>query len=243
MPQELVNIKNNNNKSLVWDSTLARIVDSVLCFLWQDNVVLGMTTAYSLHDRVLRERKRPSLTSTNACIVRPVFGDAVKKKLFIPTAIDAYNHHMNGVDLNNQLRLRITVCRPFERRTWRPLWNWLLDICCVNAFLIWQGDQQDLGHRAHRQFRRSLCDQLLLYSQKDSSSSGHYWSSFKKRNFCIWCKKHAEDYQPRKRRKFGTEIDSNARFRGVSCLGGCKACGVYLCRKGACFERYHSQRR
>ena len=62
-----------------------------------------MTTAYSLYQTVWRERRRPALTSTNAYIVRPVFGDAVKKWLQIPLAIDEYNYGINGVDRANQL--------------------------------------------------------------------------------------------------------------------------------------------
>jgi hypothetical protein len=57
-----------------------------------------MTTAYSFDQSVWRERKRPALTSTNAYIVWPVFGDAVKKWLEIPLVIDEYNHGMNSVD-------------------------------------------------------------------------------------------------------------------------------------------------
>jgi hypothetical protein len=136
LPQELVELKERNS-ALVWDSTLARIINSVYCFLWQDNnAVLGITTAYSLLQRVRRKRKRPALTSTNARIVRPVFGNAIRKWLWIPLAIDAYNHHMNAVDRNNQLRRTMTVCRPQEQRVWRPQWLWLLDICLVNSFLI-----------------------------------------------------------------------------------------------------------
>ena len=63
--------------------------------------MLGITIAYSLSERTLCERKRLALTSTNARIVRPVFGDAVRKWLYIPTVIDSYNHYINGVDRNN----------------------------------------------------------------------------------------------------------------------------------------------
>jgi hypothetical protein len=70
-----------------------------------------MTTAYTLHQTIWRERKRPALTSINAHIVRPVFGDAVKKWLEIPLAIDEYNHGMNGVNRANQLRRNYTVHR------------------------------------------------------------------------------------------------------------------------------------
>jgi len=37
----------------------------------------------------------------------PVFRDSHRKLLHIPLAIDAYNHHMGGVDQNNQLRANL----------------------------------------------------------------------------------------------------------------------------------------
>jgi len=46
-----------------------------------NNAVLSITTAYCLHQVVQRWRKRPGDTSTNARIVRPVFGDDVRKLL------------------------------------------------------------------------------------------------------------------------------------------------------------------
>jgi hypothetical protein len=82
---------------------LTEIVNSTLYFLWQDNnAVLGLTTAHYLkNDIVERLQKRPSPTSVNAAIVRPVFGNEAYKRLHIPRAIDDYNHYMNGVDLSN----------------------------------------------------------------------------------------------------------------------------------------------
>jgi hypothetical protein len=60
-----------------------------------------MTTAYDLIKKVLRLRKRLSNTSIHGNIVRPVFGDAHEKLLFIPRYINNYNHYINGVDRNN----------------------------------------------------------------------------------------------------------------------------------------------
>ena len=122
IPQQLLDLK-QHNRALVWNSCIGVVVYSVLCFLWQDNnAVLGITTAYSLGTLIERLRTRPSLTSTNAHIVRPVFGDQKKKLLQIPYAIDEYNHHMNGVDRNNQLRKGMSVILARQQRTWRPAW-------------------------------------------------------------------------------------------------------------------------
>jgi hypothetical protein len=63
--------------------------------------MLKIITAYSFSERTLRKRRRPALISINARIVRLVFGDAIKKWLYISTAIDAYNHYINGVNRSN----------------------------------------------------------------------------------------------------------------------------------------------
>jgi hypothetical protein len=43
-------------------------------------------------------RARPKITSDNRRILQPVFDGQPFKELFIPRAIDDYNHHMKGVD-------------------------------------------------------------------------------------------------------------------------------------------------
>jgi Transposase IS4 len=143
-----------HNRGLVWNSALAEIVESTLCFLWQDNnAVLSLTTAhYFKDDTVERLRKRPAPTSTNARIIRPVFRDLPAKWLRIPRAIDDYNHYMNGVDRSNQLRGNFTAHRAYERRVWRPLWYYILDVCAVNSYLIWKGDIKDKSKRGQRLF-------------------------------------------------------------------------------------------
>ncbi len=96
------------------------IVDNVLCLVWQDNnLVLALSTIHFPLDIVERLRKRPRKTSINAGIVLKVFGGDVIKKLPIPTFIDDYNHHMNGVDIANQMRASYTTHRFTEC-------NWLL---------------------------------------------------------------------------------------------------------------------
>jgi hypothetical protein len=81
-------------------------IKNVFYFIWQDNnAVLGLTTAYSLHrlkeDTIIRNRKRPKLTSKIARITRPIFRDLPRKWVPIPWVINDYNHHINGVDLAN----------------------------------------------------------------------------------------------------------------------------------------------
>jgi hypothetical protein len=226
IPSWLIDLK-KHNRGLVWNSMLAEVVDLTLCFLWQDNnAVLGITTAYCLkNETILRLRKRPSPTSTNARIVRPVFGNATSKWLAIPLAIDRYNHHMNGVDRANQLRRNLTVHRKYERRTWRPQWYWVVDTCCVNSYLIWKGQLLDRGHRKHRHFREELSEILRNWPYEEEEQypqnrrseptlfnnnvSEHTWEAYKKRGYCIWCKEHPEEWIPHRPGNPLTEIVNN----------------------------------
>jgi Transposase IS4 len=193
-------------------------VGQTLIFIWQDNnTVLGITTAHCLKNETIEKlRKRPSPTSTNARIVRPVFGDKPQKLLHIPRAIDDYNRFMNDMDRANQLRKNLTVNRPYKRRVWRPLWYYLLDICAINSGLIW--DKLHLGQcqkkRGHRRFRENLIQALLSTPYTESTShhkwskpvhlpnqevEGHQWNRLQKRGYCVWCKIHSKEWKPKKK--------------------------------------------
>ena len=94
-------------------------------------------------------RRRPRETSTNATKVRAVFGTASKKALPIPCIIDDYNHHMGGVDIADQLRGYYAVQLPV-RRTWMPLFFWLLDTSIVNSYLIFKKNGNVINHKNFR---------------------------------------------------------------------------------------------
>jgi Transposase IS4 len=141
-PLELQSYLDNNNE-LVWDSTITQVVDdNTICFIWQDNkAVATISTAHSLHreeDKIQRHRKSPKINSDNQRILRPVFQGLPFKDLFIPKAIDDYNHHMKGVDQADQLRANFTCHRKQNYRTWWPLFYFLIDVACVNAYLLWK---------------------------------------------------------------------------------------------------------
>jgi hypothetical protein len=181
-----------------------RVIENVLCFIRQDNnAVLGLTTAHSLHrpegDTIIRNRKRPKQTSTNARITHPIFNDLPRKRLLIPRVIDDYNHHMNGVDLANQFRAWVTTSRPGIYKAWQPLWYWLLDICACNAFLIWKTTHLELdlsSTRLHRQFQEVLIQALLDIPGEGHTTvalPGHFMTRLATRSQCEWCKAHPEE--------------------------------------------------
>lgn len=251
-PPDLIRIK-EHNRLYLWDSCIARIIENVLCFAWQDNnTVLGLTTAHSLHraeDTISRDRKRPKLTSTNAKITRPIFGDYHRKALEIPGVIDDYNHHMNGVDLANQLRAWMTCQRPGVYKPWQPLWYWLLDICACNAYLIWKSSHLELDQwstRLHRKFQEGLIDALLhvpderptpIQTQVEKDPScGHRGRRMPSMKNCTYCLR-----QTSQKRRFGTEIINEAQpNRARRSNFGCIDCDVNLCKEGPCWDQWHA---
>src|SRR5277367_74419 len=111
-------------------------------------------------------RNRPPNTSTNATIVRKVFGELARMELEIPCFINDYNHHMNSVDLANQFRQAYNT-QQIAYRTWIPLLHWILDQAAINAFKIAVilGIQLKDNHSIHLEFRRALYRRLLDYSK------------------------------------------------------------------------------
>jgi hypothetical protein len=89
--------------------------------------------------------------------VRAVFGSESKKKLLIPKIIDDYNHHMNGVDVADQLRSYYNT-QQTVRRNWMPLFFWLLDTVIINSYRI----TRTLGSTyAQKEFRHELIWDLI----------------------------------------------------------------------------------
>jgi hypothetical protein len=141
------------DKKLEWDTLSGIVIDDVLAILWMDNgPVTMLSTIHQINgdeNRIERVRRRPRETSTNATKVRAIFGSASKKSLPIPIVIDDYNHFMGGVDIADQLRgyynTQLSV-----RRTWMPLFFWLLDTAIVNSYLILKKSGKNINHKDFR---------------------------------------------------------------------------------------------
>ena len=72
--------------------------------------------------------------------------------------INAYNHHMGGVDIGNQYWAAFTTLQHQNQRYWKPLFYYLLDIALVNSYLLYKaywglviGDPKRY-RRDHRRF-------------------------------------------------------------------------------------------
>jgi hypothetical protein len=66
--------------------------------------VLGISIVLSIDNRMLRNHKKPSTTSTSAKTARVSFGeDKYTKDLWILCFFDAYNHEIEHMDRADQL--------------------------------------------------------------------------------------------------------------------------------------------
>lgn len=139
LPSQFTILKGRFASSLPWNTLFAKVVENTLCLAWQDNnIVLALSSVHTVdqaEDFRAKLQKRPAKTSTNGRIVRQIFGQSYTKELIIPRFIDDYNHHMGGVDLANQFR-EVYEVRRTTQRNWWPLFYWLLDMACINAYRL-----------------------------------------------------------------------------------------------------------
>ena len=161
-PKEL---KIPKKTKMEWNFKSAVEVDKVLAILWIDNgPVTMLSTIHGLKEpswQVEKNRKRPRKSSLNAEKVRKIFGNKSRQNLMIPRVIDSYNLHMGGVDIADQLMSYNSV-QLTTRRTWMPLFFWILDIALVNSYKLaglngWTKSQVD--------FRKELVWSLIRIAE------------------------------------------------------------------------------
>jgi hypothetical protein len=130
------------------------IGNDIMQFAWKDNalVLFLSTTSSDEISMVIRNRKRPSTTSTSAKTARKPFGSEPRKDLPIPKFVDDYNHLMNQVDVGDQLRSTNPGNRRNKRGGWHALWNFLFHVTIVNSYLL-------SGYELASKFRVDLQDQ------------------------------------------------------------------------------------
>ena len=168
----LTELRSTWNAVLEWGTLYSKLSEDgeVMEFAWKDqNVVLFMTTIHTGKETVIKSRRRPAETSTNAKTSRAPFGDQAVKDMPIPEFIDMYNHHMNGVDQADQLRSYYNTQRT-HNKTWKPLWHFLLDTAVSNAYKI----AHSLGGKpyggknvaSHKAFRIDLARELFNHSER-----------------------------------------------------------------------------
>jgi Transposase IS4 len=175
---------------------------------------------------------------------------------------------MKGVDQADQLRANFTCHCKQNYRTWWLLFYFLIDVACVNAYLLWKWSSTansataERTYNGHRDFMKALCTQLLHSNdpikKKERSptpptqglTSQHKQVPSKVHGRCEWGRLHPPGC-PRKRspkkRAFGADITSTVN-NGASeaILGGstthmkCGKCQIFLCIEGECWRHYHN---
>ena len=150
-------------------------------------------------------------------------------QLGCPQAISDYFHHARAVDVINQLHYSYLPGRK-SRKCWTRLVWWLIDICVLNAYRLWQCDHPT---ESHLNFRIALMHELMDQVPEErrphrqstpphaatALAKDHYPMHVSEQRDCIVCSKASIN------RKRTTLI--------------CHACQVHLC-SGDCWSQHHT---
>ena len=254
-PEELKALTKEKKR---WGFRSGMVVDDVLAVVWMDAVpVTALTTIHDIKGdawQIERDRKKPRITLPNAERVRETFGDNHRQLLKIPVMINDYNHHMGGVDIADQLRGYYTT-QLTSRRTWMPLFFWLLDTVLVNCHLL---SKLKGGIHSQVEFRQELLWSLIRIAKEKEETAiptqpnprqaritknfttndlpaarlqlGNHFPIYNtQRKTCVWCSLKCKDGDKK------GHVVSESQF-------SCELCNVYLClnKNRNCFKAFHS---
>ena len=151
-----------------------------------------------------------------------------------PLAVKAYNEHMGGVDLADQIRRFYTCTHKSSRKWYLWLFWFLVDLAINNAYIIesfWR-KHENRFKRKSKEFRKQLATELLsMHSSRQRAGrqaqnvparlvQRHFPDIVGTDNQCVVCSKS----HTRRRTRYG-----------------CKDCGnVHLCVT-PCFRIYHTR--
>lgn len=140
---------------------------------------------------------------------------------------------MGSVDIAIQYRASYEIHRK-TNRSWFPLFYFFLDAFIINAWRI-----QCIYKQQHQKpvdsqlaFRQKLYRELFAFAaqaarpQPNQQCQDHQQYKLDKHLPCVWCQYI---------RGKGTRGQRATRNRS-----GCRECDVALCKKGQCWDRYHS---
>ena len=189
---------------------------------------------------VWRDKKNITVLSTNSHgnpdVVNRKQKDGSVKAVACPLAVKNYNMFMNGVDHADQLRSTYNVARK-ALKWWKYLFNFLLDISIVNAYLLMRESENHqlttknnrTRQRTQLEYRMKLAHQMLggfMGKRKREADlqpvvqpSQHWSIVMPKKKTCKLCSQNKIRSEP---------------------TSGCQQCQVNLCVK--CFQPYHRQK-
>jgi len=161
----------DDRKHIPWNEVSGGPADAtgkVLAVQWQDNsAVHFLSTIHSLDDRIISERKKPRISSSNGPTIRRTFGAQERLNVPIPVITNDYNRYKVGVDVADQYRsYYFTQLKCL--RNWPPIFFWLLDTTIINSYLILRRlSTHSPSLSSSRSFRLSLAKSIIsLYGQK-----------------------------------------------------------------------------
>ena len=155
----------------------------------------------------------------------------IKVSFSCPQAVYDYFHQARDVDVIGQLHYSYLIGRK-SMKPWSRLVWWLIDLCIINAFILYRMKNHDITQLAFRQqLMHSLVDMFRSNRNAVQVSRGanvsvalakdHYPDLSDRDRDCIQCSS-----QPHSQRR---------RSRYI-----CHSCNVHLCI-GKCFGAYHAR--
>ena len=84
-----------------------------------------------------------------------------KEPIPCPIAITEYNQNMNGVDLTDQYLSYHSLTKRKTIKWWKKLFWRLIDICILNAAIVFCINNPDSDIKTNRQFRLALIEELV----------------------------------------------------------------------------------
>lgn len=212
-----------------------------------------LSTVYDGTESIIRNRRRPNATTAAARDARLVFGTDARKELEIPLFIDDYNHHMNGVDVGDQMRASNSSGNRIRRGAWQALaWQYLLKVIAVNTFIL-----QLRGQPTWKRYESQLCWLQALSSVLISTYGPQAHSRKRARAGSIRDNKNdsipIEDHERVSRGKSSPCVvcskiqrtvlgETSGNLQRRQTRGGCKECDVAICTDKRCWYLFHHQK-
>ena len=155
--------------------------------------------------------------------------DGAIYQLGCPQAISDYFHHARAVDVINQLHYSYLPGRK-SRKCWTRLVWWVIDICILNAFRLWQTQHPD---ETHLTFLMQLAHELMECLPADRRPLRHPTPT---RAAAALATEHYSLRSPEERdcRQCSDRAGQRKQTHFM-----CARCKVHLCI-GDCFAAYHS---
>ena len=205
---------------------LTRQAGNVCASAWMDRKILTvMYTGYdpTAQDSVLRQLK-----------------DGSRQSFPCPAACKAYNEHMGGVDVGDQLRGYYHV-RMKYRKFYKYVANFLLDTSITNSFVLYR-----MTHPGTKltvlKFREVLAKQLIAdyCSRRRGGRSSQAVKPLPLQHFPITISPAGRP--SKKRGRCSLCIEKKKR---TDTMWYCRECSVWLCHTGSpkdCFLQWHRRR-